>query len=121
MHLNGPDEYSIYRDELGFSQREYDDLLAWKKAWDVHKFDADAAFETFSSSVVSELQAARYSVSAADIVPGVAGIVGIAIDVGFFGPTLAVPALVASCATGLAAIAAKFPEVRKKLIGRGSA
>jgi hypothetical protein len=119
LHVAGHSEYEIYRD-LGFSEQEYKDLLTWKKAWDTNKLDMESAFDTFSSHVVAELQAARFSIKVEDIVPGIAGVVGIAIDVAFFAPTATVPALVSSCATGLAAIAAKFPEVRRKLLERGS-
>jgi len=118
-HAGGPDEYRMYRDELGFSEQEYRDLLVWKKALDVDQMNPAGAFDVFSSGVIAELQAGRYSIAPADIVPGVAGIVGIAADVAFFNETLAVPALVASCTTGLAAIASKFEEVKRKLLGRG--
>lgn len=117
-HLAGPSEYEIYRD-LGFSEREYKDLIVWKKAWDVSNLNMVQAFDFFVSDVVAELQAARYSIKMADILPGLAGLVGIALDVAIFAPTGAVPALVSSCTTGLAAIAAKFPEVQQKLWERG--
>lgn len=118
--FHGPrqSEYQIYR-ELGFSEREYNDLLAWKKAWDIDQLNIKDAFDTFSDYVVAELQAARCSIKTEDLVPGIAGIVGIAVDVAFFAPTAAIPPLVASCTTGIAAIAAKFPEVRRKLLERG--
>ena len=118
LNVPVPHEYDLYQ-ALGFSDQEYKDLLVWKKAWHGHEVDMKGAFDIFSSEVVSELQAARYSIKTEDIVPGVAGVVGIALDVGFFAATAAVPALVSSCATGIAAIAAKFPEVRRKLLGRG--
>jgi len=118
LHFAGPSEYETYRD-LGFSEREYKDLITWKKAWDVSNLDMVKAFEFFASDVVAELQVARYSIKVEDIVPGLAGLIGIALDVVFFAPTVAVPALVSSCTTGLAAIAAKFPEVRRKLWERG--
>lgn len=120
LNVPVPHDYDLYR-ELGFSDQEYQDLLTFKKSWEGHEFDMKGAFDIFSSQVVRDLQAARYSIKAEDIAPGVAGIVGIALDVVFFAATtpVAVPALVSSCATGLAAIAAKFPEVRRKLLGRG--
>ena len=111
-------EYELYRD-LGFSDQEYKDLLEWKKFWQKNNYNLEAAFNEFAGYVVSELQAGRYSIKAEDIAPGVAGIVGIAVDVVFFATAAQVPALVTSCATGLAAIAAKFSEVRRKLLGRG--
>jgi hypothetical protein len=117
-HPIGPSEYEIYKD-LGFSEREYRDLLAWRKACDVSKLNLAKAFDFFTSDVLEELQAARYSIKAADIVPGLAGLLGIALDVAFFAPTGAVPPLVSSCVTGIAAIAAKFPEVNQKLWERG--
>jgi len=118
LHGAGKTEYEIYR-ELGFSEREYNDLLAWKKAWNINKLDIKSAFDTFSNYVVAELQAARYSIKVEDIAPGIAGVVGIALDVAFFASTPVIPALVSSCTTGIAAIAAKFPEIRRKLLERG--
>lgn len=119
IHNTGKTEYEIYREELGFSEREYNDLLAWKEAWNINELDIKSAFDTFSSYVVAELQAARYSIKVEDIAPGIAGVVGIALDVAFFASTPVIPALVSSCTTGIAAIAAKFPEIRRKLLGRG--
>ena len=75
----------------------------WKKAWDV------------SNDGVAELQAARYSIKTADIMPNLAGLVDIALDVAFCVPAGAVPAFVSSYTAILAAIAVKFPEVRQKL------
>lgn len=117
---DSPHEYQIYRD-LGFSEQEYNDLLIWKRAWQAHELDPKRAFDAFSSDVVSELMAGRYSIKLEDIVPGVAGLVGIAFDITASTATggIAVPVLVPSCCTGLAAIALKFPEVRRKLLGRG--
>jgi hypothetical protein len=117
-NVKGKDEFEIYQD-LGFSEREYKDLLLWEKAWQERDFDLKGAFDLFTTEVVSDLQGGRYSIKIEDIVPGMAGIVGIALDVVFFAPTAAVPPLVSSCATGIAAIAAKFPEVQRKLFGRG--
>jgi len=117
-HSNAQDEFEIYRG-LGFSDREYEDLLLWKKAWQKSEFNLKGAFDAFTTEVVVDLQAGRYSIKIEDIVPGIAGIVGIALDIVFFAPTGAVPQLVSSCATGIAAIATKFPEVQRKLFGRG--
>jgi hypothetical protein len=117
-HANAQDEFEIYR-ELGFSDCEYNDLLLWKKAWQESDFNLKGAFDAFTTEVVSDLQAGRYSIKIEDLVPGMAGIVGIALDVVFFAPTSAVPQLVSSCTTGIAAIAAKFPEIQRKLFGRG--
>jgi hypothetical protein len=116
----GRDEYQIYRN-LGFSDQEYKDLLAWRNAWQAHELNPKQAFDAFSSEVVDELMAGRSSVKAEDIVPGIAGVLGIAYDVTYFAATGGdgVSVLVQSCTTGLAAIASKFSVVRRKLLGRG--
>jgi hypothetical protein len=89
-HTSAQDEFEIYR-ELGFSDREYKDLLLWKKAWQESAFNLKGAFDAFTTEVVSDLQAGRYSIKIEDLVPGLAGIVGIALDVVFFAPSAAVP------------------------------
>ncbi len=117
-HGAEPDEHQLYR-ELGFSEQEYKDLVRLKEAWLQSNLDMKGAFDLFTNEVVTQMMAGRYSIRIEDLVPGVAGLVGIAIDVTFFAPTAAVPPLVSSCATGLAAIAAKFPDVLRKLLERG--
>jgi hypothetical protein len=117
---HGNDEYQLYR-ELGFSDQEYEDLLKFKESWQAHEFNPKEAFDEFSSSVVADIMAGRDTIKAEDIVPGVAGVVGIAFNVTFFGATAGagISVLVASSCTGLAAIATKFSVVRRKLLGRG--
>lgn len=117
-HPNARDEFETYR-ELGFSECEYNDLLLWKKAWQESDFNLKGAFDAFTTEIISDLKAGRYSIKIEDLVPGMAGIVGIGVDVVFFAPTAEVPQLVSSCVTGFAAIATKFPEVQRKLFGRG--
>lgn len=111
-------EYDIYK-ELGFSEQEFRDLEVWKNSYEPKECDYVSAFDHFADYVVRELQKARCEINPGDIVPGIAGIIGIATDITFFVTSANVPALVSSCTTGLAAIAAKFPTVRKKLLGRG--
>jgi hypothetical protein len=111
VHPDGADEKILYREELGFSEQEYKDLVQWKQSWDANSFDMKAAFDEFASKVVSDLQAAKYSIKIEDVAPGVAGLVGIAVDVVSAVSTGVGIMLVSSCATGIAAIAAKFPDV----------
>ncbi len=107
-------EEEIYR-ELGYTKQEFDDLMAWKEALDLNGLNVRAAYDHFVSHVLRDLQAAQYKISIRDIAPGVAGMVGIAANVTFFVASGSVPTLVSSCTTGLAAIAARFPDVRDRL------
>jgi hypothetical protein len=118
LHHEERDEYDLYG-EFGFTRQEYEDLKLWKRGLSEHYFCLTDAFDHFANHVIRELQHARYEIELEDLVPGVGGILGIAIDVLFFVPTTNIPGLVSSCATGVLAIASKFPDVRAKLLGRG--
>lgn len=114
-----PHDDEIYR-SLGFSERELEDLNHLKELMAKEKPpNLQAAFDEFAGRIVRDLQKAKYDVTVEDVAFGVAGIVGIATDIVGFATSADIPQLVGSCGTGLAAIAAKFPAVRGKLLGRG--
>jgi hypothetical protein len=131
----------LYR-ELGFTDRDYDDLVVFAEGLckrrrepshrdylrvppptDPHASvddplcaDLEGAFDHFADHIVRELMQGRSSLTAGEVVPGLAGIVGIAIDVTFFATSASVPSLLGSVTTGIAAIASKFSQVRRKLL-----
>lgn len=121
IHPGIGDEYKLYR-EFGFSEQEFRDLLRWKNTWDINNVDMKAAWDFFVSEIIHDLMNGQYTIKFEEIILGVAGVVGVAFDVIFFSasPEPSVPMLVSSCTTGIAAIASKFSEVRRKLLGRGA-
>jgi len=108
----------LYKD-LGFTDQEYDDLIAWKEGLKAGGLSLQPAFDYFVDYVLRDLQAAKAEIKAEDVVPAIVGLVGIGVDVGAFLATANVPALVGSSVSGIGAIAIKFSTVKNKLFGTG--
>lgn len=119
IHKGRESEEDIYR-SLGFSKHEYEDLLRWKEAWQTSHLNMAKAFDFFVSDVVEDLQAGRYQGKLENAIYGTVGLIGIAVDVTTFASSGAVPMLVSSCTTGIAAICMHFPKIYEKIRSEGN-
>lgn len=110
------EEERLYREDLGFSKQEYEDLMLWKDAIEVNKCDFKGAFNYFADVVIKDLQEAKYKIKPHELIGLMSGAVGIAVDITKLTTSSDIPGFLISCGTGMAAITQHGTSIKDKLL-----
>ena len=110
-------EWSIYQ-ELGYTRRDFDDLIQWKNHLSANKLDLEGAYQGFIDYIVDDIFEKRDNLALIKTMRGTSGMIGFSADVLMFQQFGLVPALVSSCITGISSMAIESDKIRNTLFGR---